>query len=201
MRLPFGAQWAARATIFGHNQSINGPTWGAANWSSLPDLLSCQICQNAGGKIRHKTQRQIRLIKKQKHFVKIAQNAISFFEQVSILICSFYGERHSKLTTSAICFMRLFVYIIFSSFFSITDIHTQSIVCQILCLYCLAKNTNWKATKSAPQSLAKNRIQLKPDRKWSMYSYAAFFLGSQRKNNKTQRNIDSYGCVRLADVL
>lgn len=177
MRLPFGAQWAARATIFGHNQSINGPTWGAANWSSLPDLLSCQICQNAGGKIRHKTQRQIRLIKKQKHFVKIAQNAISFFTNKSPFWFAVFMEKDTaKLTTSAICFMRLFVYIIFSPFFFITDIHTQSIVCQILCLYCLAKNTNWKATKSAPQSLAKNRIQLKTDRKWSMYSYAAFFF-------------------------
>lgn len=156
MRLPFGAQWAARATIFGHNQSINGPTWGAANWSSLPDLLSCQICQNAGGKIRHKTQRQIRLIKKQKHFVKIAQNAISFFINKSPFWFAVFMEKDTaKLTTSAICFMRLFVYIIFSPFFFITDIHTQSIVCQILCLYCLAKNTNWKATKSAPQSLAK----------------------------------------------
>lgn len=166
MRLPFGAQWAARATIFGHNQSINGPTWGAANWSSLPDLLSCQICQNAGGKIRHKTQRQIRLIKKQKHFVKIAQNAISFFTNKSPFWFAVFMEKDTaQLTTSAICFMRLFVYIIFSPF------------CARFCVY-----TAWpKILIEKPQSrrhrvLPKNRIQLKPDRKWSTYSYAAFLF-------------------------
>lgn len=108
----------------------------------------------------------------------------------------------AKLTTSAICFMRLFVYIIFSPFFFITDIHTQSIVCQILCLYCLAKNTNWKATKSAPQSLAKKPNSAETRQKMvNVLVCCIFFLGIQRKNNKTQRNIDRYGCLRLADIL
>lgn len=58
---------------------------GAANWSSCQLAKTSQICQNAGGKIRHKTQRQINMKtfkkKKQiKNILKIAQNVIKIVD-------------------------------------------------------------------------------------------------------------------------
>lgn len=119
MRLPFVPnELRVRPCLAKTNRSMD-------QLGELPigQVCHCQICQNAGGKIRHKTQRQIRekrkKWKKQKHFFeKIAQNAMSFFLyvlQASILICCFY------------IFGGMFVLCVFTMVFGffISDIFTQ----------------------------------------------------------------------------